>query len=228
MTKVDESAAVDAVGASRPMRKDAARNRALLLTAARDVFRERGLDASLDDVAARAGVGVGTAYRHFANKHELARAVLSERIEEMIQLAESSAATRDAWQGITTFIEGAATAQTTDRGLREVLMGAHDPQQMEQIHDRMTGPLRGLVARGKTEGVLRDDVQATDVGVVMMMLCTVADVTADTAPDLWRRYLPVLLDGLRPGKALPVPPIEEDEFRAAMSTYKQRMQGAGG
>src|ERR1700684_1063828 len=136
------------------MRRDAARNGELLLAAARDVFGERGLDASLDDIAARAGVGVGTAYRHFANKYELPRAILGERIDEIIHLAESCAANRDAWQGITSFIEGAATAQTDDRGLREVFMGAHDPQQMDQIHDRLTVPLRELVTRGKADGVL--------------------------------------------------------------------------
>jgi AcrR family transcriptional regulator len=220
MTRVD-----DAAVASRPMRKDAARNRELLLAAAREVFGERGLDASLDDIAARAGVGVGTAYRHFSNKYELATAILGERIEQVVDLAQSCAADPDPWQGIVGFIEGAATAQTADRGLREVLMGAHDPAQMEQIHDRLTAPLRDLVARAKADGVLRDDAEATDVGVVLMMLCTVADVTADVAPDLWRRYLPMLLDGLRPGAALPMMPIDEAALRSAMSTHKQRMQG---
>ena len=224
MTSVEQ---IDEVAAaSRPMRKDAARNRELLLAAAREVFGERGLDASLDDVAARAGVGVGTAYRHFANKYELARAILGVRIDQMIELAEACAAEPDPWQGIVAFVDGAAEAQTADRGLREVLMGAHDPAQMEQIHDRLTDPLRDLVARAKAAGALRDDASATDIGVVMMMLCTVADSTADVAPDLWRRYQPMLLAGLRPGGALPQPPIAEADLREAMSTFKQRMQGS--
>ena len=74
----------EAVAASRPLRKDAVRNRALLVAAAREVFAERGLDASLDDVAHRAGLGVGTAYRHFANKYELARAIFGEAIDEIV------------------------------------------------------------------------------------------------------------------------------------------------
>ena len=66
---------------SRPLRKDAARNRALLLDAAREVFAERGLEASLDDIARHAGLGVGTAYRHFSNKYELAQAIFAEAID---------------------------------------------------------------------------------------------------------------------------------------------------
>jgi AcrR family transcriptional regulator len=224
---VEQATPDDAPAASRPMRKDAARNRELLLAAARDVFGERGLDASLDDVAARAGVGVGTAYRHFANKYELAKAILGERIEQMCALADSSAAAPDAWQGLIAFVQGAADAQTADRGLREVLMGAHDQQQMDRVRDRMTEPLRTVVERAKAAGSLRPDAEASDLAMVVLMLCTVADVTADVAPELWRRYLPMLLDGLRPGTELPVPPLDEQQLHTALSTHKHRMQGGG-
>jgi AcrR family transcriptional regulator len=216
---------------SRPLRKDAARNRELLIAAAREVFAERGLDASLDDVARRAGLGVGTAYRHFANKHELARAIFKEGIDEMVALAEGcSSGDCPAWDSLVRFLEGAAALQTADRGLREVIMGAHDAEQMERIHDRLTGPLNSLVSRAHEAGELRDGVGVTDVGVVLMMVCTVADVTGDVAPDLWRRYLPMLLDGLRAGAVSPLPvgPISEDDLRTAMSTHKQRLANASG
>jgi AcrR family transcriptional regulator len=209
--------------AARPLRKDAARNRALLVQAAREVFAERGLEASLDDVARHAGVGVGTAYRHFANKYELAQAIFAEAIGEIIELANRSAAADDPWDGIVRFLEGTAEAQTADRGLREVLMGVHDAEQIEQIHDRMSAPLNAMVERAKAAGAVRPDVEATDLGIVVMMLCTVADVTADASPDLWRRYLPMLLDGLRAGTDLPVPPVPEDVLRKAMSSHKQRL-----
>jgi AcrR family transcriptional regulator len=217
-TTVDEPAA-------RPLRKDAARNRALLLLAAREVFAERGLDASLDDVARHAGLGVGTAYRHFANKYELAQAIFTEAIDDIVALAELAVTMDDPWDGIVGFLEGAAEAQTSDRGLREVLMGVH-PDQMEQVHDRLSEPLRRMVERAKKSGALRPDVEATDIGVVVMMLCTIADVTGDVAPGLWRRYLPMLLAGLRADGGTPapaVPPVAEDVLRAAMRTHKQRM-----
>jgi AcrR family transcriptional regulator len=209
--------------APRPLRKDAARNRALLIDAARAVFAERGLEASLDDVAHRAGLGVGTAYRHFANKYELAQAIFAEALDQVIELAERSAEDPDPWAGIVTFLEGTAELQTADRGLREVLMGVHDSAHMDRVHDRFTGPLRTMIERAKLAGTVRSDLEATDLGVVLLMLCTVADVTGDAAPDLWRRYLPMLLDGLRTRADLPMPPVPEDVLRKAMDTHKQRL-----
>lgn len=211
---------------SRPLRKDAARNRALLVQAAREVFAERGLEASLDDIAHHAGLGVGTAYRHFANKYELAHAILTDAIEQVVDLAERSAVAVDPWDGIVTFIENTAEMQSADRGLREVLMGVHDPQLMEQINDRLRGPLRRMVERARSAGRIRPDLEATDLGLVVMMLCAVADVTAEASPDLWRRYLPMLLDGLRAGSELPVPAIDEELLRKAMASHKQRLARA--
>jgi AcrR family transcriptional regulator len=209
--------------ASRPLRKDAARNRALLVQAAREVFAERGLEASLDDVAHHAGLGVGTAYRHFANKYELAQAILAEAIDEIIGVAHESTTADDPWDGLVGFIERAAEMQSADRGLREVLMGVHDPALEERIGEALSGPLRQLVERAKANGAVRPDVEVTDLGIVIMMLCTVADVTGEASPDLWRRYLPMLLDGLRTGSELPVPAVDEDLLRKAMASHKQRL-----
>ena len=208
---------------ARPLRKDAARNRDLLVKAAREVFAERGLEASLDDVAHHAGLGVGNAYRHFANKYELAQALLAEAIDEIIEFAKQAAGADDPWQGVVAFIEHAAEMQSKDRGLREVLMGVHDPEIEQRISDALGGPLRQLVERAKASGAARPDVEATDLGIVVLMLCTVADITGDAAPDLWRRYLPMLLDGLRAGSELPVPPVPEDVLRKAMASHKQRL-----
>jgi AcrR family transcriptional regulator len=208
---------------ARPLRKDAARNRALLVQAAREVFAERGLEASMDDVAHRAGLGVGTAYRHFANKYELAEAIMAEAIERVYELIDSAAATEDAWAGLVGFVEGAAEMQSADRGLREVLMGVHDAEEMERVSERLSAPLRDLVDRSKAAGAIRADVDVTDIGIVVLMLCTVADVTGDASPDLWRRYVPMLLDGLRAGTEPPVPPVSEELLRKAMSSHKQRL-----
>jgi AcrR family transcriptional regulator len=209
--------------ASRPLRKDAARNRALLIQAAREVFAERGLEASLDDVARHAGLGVGTAYRHFANKYDLARAIFADALDHIVETAREAAAHDDPWHGIVTFLESAASAQTKDRGLREVLMGVHDTGDMERVNDTLSPLLVDMVDRAKAGGQLRPDADATDVGVAVLMLCTVADVTGDVAPDLWRRYLPMLLDGLRAGSPLPLPALSQDDFRRAMVGYKQRL-----
>ena len=209
--------------ASRPLRKDAARNRALLVQAGREVFAERGLEASLDDVARHAGLGVGTAYRHFANKYELARAIFTEAIDQLVANADAAAQLDDAWSGLVAFLEAAAEAQTADRGLREVMMGVHDPDDMKQVNDRINASLAAIVDRAKSAGEVRDDLEFSDIGALLLMLCTVADVTGDIAPDLWRRYLPMLLDGLRAGGPLPVAALGQDEFFQALSSHKLRM-----
>ncbi len=218
---------MSAVEATRPLRKDAVRNRAALIAAARTVFAERGLEASLDDVAREAGVGVGTAYRHFANKYELAQAIFTEAIDAIVGLAEHSLTLDDSWDGIVAFLAGTAEAQAADRGLREVLMGVHDEQQVEQVNDRLEAPTRALLDRAKADGAVRAEAEPTDLGLMVMMLCTIADMTGDHAPELWRRYLPMLLQGLRPGPELPVPPIESAAFRTAMASHKLRLLRVG-
>jgi AcrR family transcriptional regulator len=212
------------VATSRPLRKDAARNRELLIEAAREVFARRGLDASLDDVAHHAGLGVGTAYRHFANKYELASALMEQTIDTIVSSAEQALLADDPWEGLVGFLEASLVVQTADRGLREVLMGVHDPQKMEQVHDRLIGPIHELMHRAQQAGAVRADADPTDLAFVIGMLCTVADMAGDSSPRLWRRYLAICLDGLRPGGTpFPAPALSELEFRNAMAKHKQTL-----
>ena len=201
---------------ARPLRRDAARNRQLLMEAARTVFAERGLEATLDDVAKEAGVGVGTAYRHFANKFELATAVLEECIDAMVVIAEKALADEDPWRGLVTCLESALELQAFNRGLRDVLMSTSDPQSVLRVKEKLEGPLSLLVGRAQAAGVLRDDLTAGDFKVLAVMVCSVADLTAGTAPDAWRRYLALLLPGLRPGgEPLPVEALTPEQMEAA-------------
>ncbi len=205
-----------------PLRRDAARNRELLIEAAREVFAARGLEATLDDVARQAGLGVGTAYRHFANKYELASALMQQAIDKVIASAEQALLIEDPWLGLVSFLETTLAVQSADRGLREVLLGAHDPAKMEQVHDRIAGPIAELMLRAREAGVVRDDADQTDLGFIVGMVCTVADMAGDSAPQLWRRYLTLCLDGLRPGgTAFGEKALSEPEFRRAMAAFKQ-------
>lgn len=210
----------DTGDAPRPMRRDAQRNRALLIEAARDVFAKRGLEASLDDVARHAGVGVGTAYRHFANKFELAHAVVREAVQEIADAATRAAVHDDPWAGLVAFLEALLQRQTENRALREVMMGVHDPAESDEVHDLLAGPVTTLLERAKAAGAVRPDVEPSDLGFVAIMLCQVADVAADTAPGIWRRYLPTLLSALRPGgPALPDVPLTDEQFRTATTCH---------
>src|SRR3978361_4483 len=104
-----------------PLRRDAARNRERLLTAASELFAEHGLDVTLNDIAHRAGVGVGTAYRRFANKDEGIDALFEQRLQEVIAVAEQALAATDAWGGLVEFLERSLHMQFGDRGLTEIM-----------------------------------------------------------------------------------------------------------
>ncbi len=111
-------------GPARPLRRDAARNRQRVLQAASEVFTERGLDVSLDEVARHAGVGVGTVYRRFRTKEDLVEALFVDRIEGVATAAERALQATDPWSGLVSFMEEAAGMLAGDIGLRQMLMFA--------------------------------------------------------------------------------------------------------
>jgi AcrR family transcriptional regulator len=216
--------ASDASAPARPMRRDAARNRALLIDAAREVFAQRGFEASLDDVARHAGLGVGTAYRHFANKQELASALIEQAVDQIIEVADHALSFQDPWEGLVAFLEEAMAVQSSDRGLREVLMGLHDPEQFEAIHQRLSALVTEILRRAQRAGVIRDDAEPSDIGFVMTMVGAVAEIGGEAAPQIWRRYLAMCLEGLKPGAArLGVPPLSEPAFRQALVDHKESL-----
>ena len=102
------------VAASKPLRKDAARNRERILEAARDLFRERGLSASLNEIAHHAGVGVGTMYRHFPDKDQLVEGLFEQRIEALVTRMERALVDPDPWRALTSFIRDATEMQAGD------------------------------------------------------------------------------------------------------------------
>ena len=110
--------------ADRPLRADAQRNRQRLLEAAHDLFAERGLSVTLDDIARRAGVGVGTAYRRFGSRDELITALFEERMHEILALADEAMAIENPWEGLVTFLTRMVELQASDRGLKEVMLGS--------------------------------------------------------------------------------------------------------
>jgi AcrR family transcriptional regulator len=200
----------------RPMRKDAARNRELLIAAGREVFAKRGLEASLDDIARQAGVGIGTAYRHFSNKFELAEAIMLNTIGEVIDAASRALLVEDPWAGLAGFLDDVLVVQTKDRGLREVMMGLHTSAKSDAAFELLSQPIQAILSRAQASGAVRDDVTTTDLGFILTMLCEVADLAGDVDPQLWRRYAGILLAGLRPGgPPMPGAPLTEEQFRTA-------------
>lgn len=191
---------------SRPLRRDAEENRRRLLEAAHEVFAESGFEATMDDVAARAGVGVGTAYRRFANKEELIGALFQDRIDELETVIDRALAEPDPWQGIVSYLEGSIELQSFDRGLKELVLSSQRHREfVEQARARLKPRVDGLVQRAHAAGRLRPGVEATDLVMVQLMLGTISEPTTTDSAPAWRRFLPLALDGLSPERSDPLP-----------------------
>jgi AcrR family transcriptional regulator len=182
---------------ARGLRADAAKNRERILVAAGEVFAERGLDATLDDVAHHAGLGVGTVYRRFTNKEELVEALFVQSLDKMVALAEAAADRGDPWESLVWFLEQATEMQSEDLGLRDVaLHSGYGRDKVAAARERIVPAVHHLVERAQESGRLRSDFLPTDVPIIELMVSSVADYTSTLAPDLWRRYLSIVLDGL--------------------------------
>jgi len=192
----------------RPLRRDAERNRRRILSAARELFAVRGLEASLNDVAHHAGVGVGTVYRRFPTKEALLEAIFEDVLNDLTALAESALRQPDSWDAFTWFVQRQCEMAATDRGLREIAFGrSHGGARLRAARARLRGVTTRLVERAQRDGHLRPGVATTDMPVLALIAGTVAEHAGPIGPDLWRRYVELLIDGMRhlPGR----PPVAE-------------------
>jgi AcrR family transcriptional regulator len=211
----------------RPLRRDAERNRQRILAAAADLFTERGLDATLDDVARAAGVGIGTVYRRFPDKETLVSELFRDRIDALVTVAEQAGAVPDPGQGFVGYLEVVATSMASDLGLRQLMMfGTYDRDQVCYARDRMRPVITRLVERAQAAGDLRSDFSAPDVKMIAYMLASIAEYAATVTPEIWRRYLTMLIDGLRPVRngvtELPVPAPSISDLARLMTAQGQR------
>jgi AcrR family transcriptional regulator len=205
----------------RPLRRDAERNRQRILEAASEVFTERGLDVSLDEVGRHAGVGVGTVYRRFRTKEELVEALFVDRIEAIAALAEEATQVPDPWSGLAGFMEEAATMLARDLGLRQMMMFAtYGGDKCRYARQRNQPLVTKLVERAQAAGQLRSDLRPTDIPFILFVLTDAAQFASQVSPEIWRRYLTLVLDGLRPERAgvtpLPVRAMLPEEFEMTM------------
>jgi AcrR family transcriptional regulator len=206
-----------------PLRADAERNRLRLLAAAKDLFATRGLDVTLDDVARHAGVGTGTAYRRFPNKDALIDALMVDRIGELAGIARECLEEPDPWRGISGFFERALALQAADRGLKDVLFSSgRGRERSNQARQQMAPVVGRLVRRAVEAGAVRSDMSTTDVPLINFMLNTLVDFGREVQPDLYKRYLAIVLDGLRPRddlEPLPVDALKVRDFQEAVARW---------
>jgi AcrR family transcriptional regulator len=207
-----------------PLRADAERNRQRLLVAAKDLFATRGLDVTLDEVARHAGVGTGTAYRRFPNKDALIDALMVDRIGELAAIARECLEEPDPWRGVRSFFERALALQAADRGLKDVLFSSgRGRERSKQAREQMAPVVGRLVRRAVDAGAVRSDMSTTDVPLINFMLNTLVDFGREVQPDLYRRYLAIVLDGLKPRddlEPLPVEPLKVTVFQDALARWK--------
>jgi AcrR family transcriptional regulator len=210
----------------KPLRADAARNRERILAAAAEVFAARGLEVTLDEIAAHAGLGVGTVYRRFANREELVEALFQDRLAAVAALASEALAEPDSWSALTQLVEAVGEIVARDQGLFEALICRPDSGGRAAVRERMLPIVSEIFARARADGHLRADAAPTDFPMLLRMIAGVAEFTRDVRPDLWRRYLAIVLDGLRADRTeltpLTEPPIDPDEVDAVRSCWRSQ------
>jgi len=191
----------------RPLRVDAERNRARVVTAAQAAFAERGLDVPLEDIAARAGVGIATLYRRFPTREDLIAACFETRVAEYATAAEEALEAPDAWSGFCAYVERICAMQAADRGLKGVLTRTFpNAKTLERHRSRGYELSVQLIDRAKTEGSLRPDFAPEDLVLLLMANAGVVEAAGRDAPDAWRRFVGLMLEAFRADRAGPLPP----------------------
>ena len=186
----------------------------------------------MDEIARRAGVGIGTLYRHFPTRAALVEAIFAERVAEFLAVAEAALVETDAWAGLVGFLDATLEMQRSDRVLREIFLRyppgegrlADARQQVRRLFEQ-------LLTQAHDQGVLRPDFGYADLTLLLWSFAPVIDATAETAPRVWRRHLHWLLDGLRPPAATrqTEPPLDDEQLTEAMRRLReQRFRGMPG
>jgi AcrR family transcriptional regulator len=174
---------------TRPLRRDAQENRDRIVAAARDAIAAGGIDVAIDEVARRAGVGVGTIYRRFPTKDDLVDAVLEDAVDELVALAEESLDAEDPWLGFQTYVERVIDLHVANRGLKRLFAS----RGTDRLRRRVATPISRLVARAQADGSLRADFTPQDMRLVFWSARGVLEID----PAARRRFLALLFDGLR-------------------------------
>ncbi|MFI6047205.1 TetR/AcrR family transcriptional regulator [Nocardia sp. NPDC051321] len=216
-----------ALSPPRRLRADAARNQQRIIAAARELFADHGLEITLDDVAERAGVGVGTVYRRFANKKELITEVFEQSISEFAEAADAAFRHADPWFGLVEFFEYACRHMAKNRGFSEVMLELEDDiDRFVVVRDRIKPTVTGIVDRAREAGVLAPGIEPSDFFALIHMVDGIAEFARPVNPDVWQRYMAIVLNGVRaegtPPQQLLVPPLNDTEVEQAKGACQGR------
>lgn len=203
--------------APRALRADAERNRQRLLDAAAELFAERGLDVSLQEIAERAGVGVATAYRRFPDRDVLLDELFDQRVEVLVAAAREGLEVEDPWDGFVHTVERVLEFVSGNLALKQFVMtGEGGAERHRRFREALLPIMRQAVERAQASGELRPDLAVTDMPIINMMVSAGMQASQATAPDHWRRMFAIVLDGLRTRRdgptALPAPPLAAEQL----------------
>jgi AcrR family transcriptional regulator len=194
-----------------------------ILDAARVIFAERGLSGSHDDIAHEADVGVGTVYRRFPDKERLIDALFEARVEEIADVARAAAENPDPWEALASLLMRAQELQSEDRGLKEIVLGgARGAERAVAARSRIAPLVAKVLQRAKDAGAVHSDVELTDVPLIQLAIGMIAESSRDVAPEVWRRMMTLVPDGLRAPHAngqLVAPALDQEQIAAVMACY---------
>jgi AcrR family transcriptional regulator len=181
----------------RPLRADAQRNRSHILEAAEVLFAAEGIEAPVDAIAEKAGVGVGTLYRHFPTKEKLCQAILLDRLSRLTLDAQALAEAKDPAAAFFGFLEHVVEEGAAKRDLMVAVMGAGAEFDVAaaEVKEQLREALDALLRRAQSAAAVRPDVTALTVMSLVGATCqAAAHASAAPGSDL----LPIICDGLRP------------------------------
>ena len=192
------SSTVSSTTTERPLRADARRNRARVMEAAREAFAECGTDLTMEELARRAQVGVGTVYRHFPTKETLLDALLADQLAMLVETTRAALAEDDPWEAFRGLVRNGAEMQAQDMSFCEVVMARKAESGSETVialRTELDAEMRKLLERAKAAGRMRPDFEADDVGTLFASIAGAIRASGDG--DAWRRQVEFALDGLR-------------------------------
>jgi AcrR family transcriptional regulator len=203
----------------RPLRADARLNRDRILSAAAELFAERGLGVPLEEIARRAGVGVATLYRRFPTRADLAAAAFERSMSKYTEAVDRALANPIAGDGFRGLIFDLCELQARDAGLRDLLTTSFPARStIEKRTGEAVEKLKELIGRAQADGSIRGDLVVADVVVLLLANSGVLAATGKAAPDAWRRFAALMVDAFRAEATAPLPePPDEQQLRRSVA-----------
>jgi AcrR family transcriptional regulator len=210
--ETDSPAEATTVG---PRRADARRNRERVLAAAEEVFAEQGLKAPVEDVARRAGVGVGTVCRNFPTKQALVEAVVGAVYGTLLERAEAALADPDPAHAFEKFVTALPAFQARHRALADQMANENQAEWAPGPKEELLRAVSELVARAQAAGAIRADIGPGDVSMLFAGAAHATAVAGEIQPMLRERFVRIILDGLRAVDPTPLPgrPLDFAQLR---------------